>query len=428
MQKFLLIGSIAAFLYGDCVFAMDPYWNVDGNPWADNLPTTENRRGNNQRSSDRFEHEVESSRTITENRRVNNQISDDRFIQEGNELRYRQYHHVFSGNSMIGQATPTIVKTSSKTSKSWSDISEIRYANDMSYDEAKNPKVILYRNKDNSCYIILQIKENKHGVICGLNEKIVETENSSFLVYEISQDVNSFTDGAARLLYVDNTGLYMVTKDDNSIEEVISRPKEEGQLKFDGHVIKVSAIDGSITLDGEAITEDNFYDNWVFDGSGKVVLSTRRPDSNEILRNFYPPNRDYDAIFFRGVRVYYDGPNGRPGLNTFINKSVLMKKAMSKDGAEELVRDGTFSFILKSVEFSQKVRDVIGAQLTLKEKNAVWRVNQMTIYEMVNCYGYLFKNPEFVRGLKSGFAEASKEYEHNKESEKWMPFEIVKNL
>lgn len=422
MQKFLLIGSIAAFLYGNCVFAM---YDME-DPWREASSATENRRVNNQRSSDRFEHEVESSRAITENRRVNNQISDDRFIQEGDELSYRQYHHVFSGNSMIGQATPTIVKTSSKTSKSWSDISEIRYANNTSYDAVKNPKVILYRNKDNSCYIILQIKENKHGVIYGLNEKIVETENGSFLVYEISQDVNSFTDGAARLLYVDNTGLYIVTKDDNSIEEVISRPKEEGQLKFDGHVIKVSAIDGSITLDGEAITEDNFYDNWVSDGSGKVVLSTRWPDSNEILKNFYPPNGSYFGIFL-GVRVYCDD-SGRPGLNAFINKRVFMKKAMSKDGAEELVRDGTFASILKGFSYSQIVRGVIAAQLTLKEKNAVWRGNQMTIYDMVNSYGDLFKDPEFVRGLKSGFAEASKEYEHNKESEKWMPFEIVKNL
>jgi hypothetical protein len=40
----------------------------------------------------------------------------------------------------------------------------------------------------------------------------------------------------------------------------------------------------------------------------------------------------------------------------------------------------------------------------------------------------LFKDPEFVRNLKPKFAEIEKDYEHNKESQMWIPFEIVRNL
>lgn len=213
---------------------------------------------------------------------------------------YLQYHYDLSNNSKIGYATPTTVITKDDL-KNWNDISKIRYANDVSYDKLENPKVILYRNKDNSCYIILRIQENKHGVFYGINESHIELGGKSFSVYDVSKDVGSFTDGVERLIYVDESGLYFVSANENPVEDVINAYQNEGKFNFKGSVIKVSAIDGTITLDDEPITKDNFFDNWVLDEreverrgkERKTVLSTEQPKPNEILRNFYPPKGRY---------------------------------------------------------------------------------------------------------------------------------------
>jgi len=94
----------------------------------------------------------------------------------------------------------------------FNDIAEIRYVNDIYYNELINPKVILYKNKDKSCYIILSQINNKYTVFYGVKGRNIEILDKSFSVYEISEIMKSFTDNISRLIYVDISGLYFVLR------------------------------------------------------------------------------------------------------------------------------------------------------------------------------------------------------------------------
>ncbi|MBO7453877.1 MAG: hypothetical protein J6T91_00625 [Alphaproteobacteria bacterium] len=468
MSKFLLIGSIAAVLYGDCA------WGMFGG-FGESVQDISSERNNansevRSRRNSKGKVSYQDAQTQTEQSQFEQswsgqmqanpqQLEENRFIK-GNG--YRQYHYVPLNNSKIGRATPTTIISVTDDLKCWNDIAEIRYANDMFYDKLENPKVILYRNKDNSCYIILRIGDNKHGVFCGLNERNVEIGRQSFAVYEVSEDVGSFTDDVQRLIYVDESGLYFVPKAENSVEDVIKTYQSEGKFNFKDSVIKVSAIDGTITRNGKPVTKDNFFDNWILEEreverqvskekgrtviekvkETKTVLSTKQPKSEEIFRNFYPPNGNYIGMY----RVSYD--DGRTAsalgetinmtdkiwLNSFINKRFQLIKAKSKNGAEELVRDDIFASILSArtdtfgnVDYTKKVRDAIVAQVSAKG-GQIRDGRLFSIPQIVSQNSALFKDPEFVKGLKPAFKELEKDYEHNKESEPWILFEIVRNL
>ncbi|MCR4623616.1 MAG: hypothetical protein K5780_03100 [Alphaproteobacteria bacterium] len=502
MSKFLLIGSIAAMLYGDCAWGMgddiDPWKGTSsgaGQFSAESSQSNASPRVRSRRNSIAFSQDVQTQTEQSWNGQTQanpQQLQENRFIKieiehandsSGAVLNntYMQYHYDLSNNSKIGYATPTTVITITKDDlKNWNDISEIRYANDVSYDKLGNPKVILYRNKDNSCYIILRTDDGKkYGVFYGLDERNVEIGRNSFAVYDVSDDVGSFTDGVERLIYVDESGLYFVPVAGNSVEDVTDSYQKGGKFNFKGSVIKVSAIDGTITWNGNAITKDNFFDNWVVEEShafqrtkngfvgippswNKIVLSTKQPKSNEILRNFYPPNGRYDGIYFQEVKNErgeyrsvsmnsYRG--GISWLNSFVSKRLSLTKATNKNGAEELVRDGTFASILSlpkelftpsssmfgsDLGYYQKVYDAVEAQVVEAKKEqpqtgvSLGRSNNSAIPKsisgMVSQNPTLFKNPDFVRKLKPAFAELEKDYEHNKGSELWLPFEIVRNL
>lgn len=518
MKKLLLICSAVAMMCGDCAWGIED--DLYANPWEKESASKSRRSGGSRENSNMarrnsgiisagiqklknfnpLRRSKSDSQLNNENLRQKNyagsrvvaaqaeqswngqtqanpqQLQENRFIKIETEYSringasagptgavlnntYLQYHYDLSNNSKIGYATPTTVITKDDL-KNWNDISKIRYANDVSYDKLENPKVILYRNKDNSCYIILRTDDGKkYGVFYGLNERNVEIGRNSFAVYDVSEDVGSFTDDVQRLIYVDESGLYFVSANENPVEDVINTYQSEGKFDFKGSVIKVSAIDGTITWNGNAITKDNFFDNWVLE-NGKTILSTNQPKSNEILRNFYPPAGSYKGIYAKNANQdghsnwlkTFSAVENKDWLNFLISKYVQLIKAKSRNGAEELVRDGTFSSILsvytdgkvKSSDYAgsyyknindggytQKVRDAIAAQLMTKGRQTIssWGGKlPAPISEMVERNQALFKDPEFIRSLKPAFKGLEKDYEHNKESEMWIPFEIVRNL
>lgn len=93
------------------------------------------------------------------------------------------------------------------------------------YDDEKNP---------NKCRII------------GVNGHNIE----SFEVYEVEGEANSFTDSKQRLIYVDHSGLYIVEKDKNAVEDIFKNYIPNGKFGFNGEIIKISAIDGKREVSG----------------------------------------------------------------------------------------------------------------------------------------------------------------------------------
>lgn len=498
MSKFLLIGSVAAMLYGDCAWGIE---EID--PWADmssrnsidsreNAPalnsgqfSDESARENaspnirSRRNSTTFSQDAQTQTEQSPFEQFRSgqaqanpqQLQENRFIKDNG---YRQYLYVLSNNSKIGYATPTKIVTIAGDLKNWNDISVIRYANDVSYDKLENPKVILYRNKDNSCYIILRTDDGKkYGVFYGLNERNVEIGRNSFAVYDVSEDVGSFTDGVPRRIYVDESGLYFVPIEGNSIKDVIKTYQNEGKFNFKGSVIKVSAIDGTITLDDAPVTEDNFFDNWVLEEkeikksitgtkgeSGwttvketKTVVSKKTPKKEEMFRNFYPPKGEYYGLIggtepnpsyrvdYKWLPIFaepsekYNGKittlRGREWINFFVDKRLQSTKEMNVQKCEELVRDGTFVAILRHYNNDKKISDIVvsnGGSTSHRESDGYLREYRNSPRDIIWYNAGKLSDPSFVKNLKQGFAGIGKDYEYTKGTDLWIPFEIVRNL
>lgn len=98
------------------------------------------------------------------------------------------------------------------------------------YDDEKNP---------NKCRII------------GVNgHNITGKDNNNFEVYDVAEEANSFTDSKQRLIYVDHSGLYIVEKDKNAVEDIFKNYIPNGKFGFNGEIIKISAIDGKREVSG----------------------------------------------------------------------------------------------------------------------------------------------------------------------------------
>ena len=338
----------------------------------------------------------------------------------------------------------------------WNNISEIHYANDVFYNNARNPKVIFYRNRDSSCYVVFKMKYNKHAIIFGLNERSIKVDGDLFVVYEVSEDVGSFTDNVSRIICVDKSGLYIVPAKDNSIRKIIDIVQKKSEDKFEGSVIKVSAVDGRVTLDNKPVTENNFFDNWIKEryvyevvkGRFREIregernkLSSSKPSSEEIFRNFYPP-AGYRGIYSVFCKDEYpiiwlkDFTNDITSVNRFVNKRFQIAKAKNKQGCEELVLDGTFFSILylylNTSIYDKKVRDIVISEVKLNGEIQTYvrgsRTEPSSNLDLILRNRYLFKDLDFVKSLKSEFAKVSGNYKYNRESDVWLPFEIVRNI
>ena len=91
------------------------------------------------------------------------------------------------------------------------------------------------------CIDILDDKENaKKCRIIGVNGHNI----GSFEVYEVADEANSFTDSTPRLIFVDHTGLYIVSEKENPIEDISKDYFRNRKFDFKGEIIKISAIDG----------------------------------------------------------------------------------------------------------------------------------------------------------------------------------------
>lgn len=91
------------------------------------------------------------------------------------------------------------------------------------------------------CIDILDDKENeKKCRIIGVNGHNI----GSFEVYEAADEANSFTDSTPRLIFVDHSGLYIVSEKENPIEDISKNHFRDGSFDFKGEVIKISAVEG----------------------------------------------------------------------------------------------------------------------------------------------------------------------------------------
>lgn len=190
-----------------------------------------------------------------------------------------------------GYLTPTTVVTPSEGNpEDFKDILEIRYAQEMQFNSVLHPKAYFFKNKNKSCYLFIRFEEKILSVIYGIRELNIIIGECSFLVYEVSSDLDSFTDNTDRLIYVDRNGIYIVSKEENSLETVVKRYREKGILQFEGLIITISALNGAIMFNNQCLFSKHFYNIFNENRIGintEFVPSKDPPIKEQYLKNFY---------------------------------------------------------------------------------------------------------------------------------------------
>lgn len=326
---------------------------------------------------EKLKQQVEQAQTKKSENSINKSNGEEKFIfirSVASSLslypfivsKYQQYHYNTSTNVSIGSRTPTILLTRQRrTPVKWDNILEIRYATLSDFT------VTLIRNDDTSCYIDFIYKSNddaneqiKRAIVLGQEEQVINNNINSFLVYKVCQDLESFTDDVPRLIYISRKGLYIVQEEKNSIDEVCNKYQSTGIFVFNGPVLKVSAIDGTVKLDNQLLTGKNFYDHGTmienFNKYHTLDLDLtgppprkHKPRKYEILNNFINYFDNEDRLF-----TSYDNQcneyeyNNRIDIGTFVCENLSLnrfkQKIKSRSGCEEIIRDGTYAKLLAS--------------------------------------------------------------------------------
>ncbi len=182
--------------------------------------------------------------------------TDDCFLKVSKGV-YVQYHSEPAlGNRKvkISRFTSTYVKTYGETEPSsvW-NMQTINYT-------ASN--VNLFKDYDNNCCIdIYESFSNPNKCrIVGINGKNIHIGPHCFSIYDVSNKEKSFVQDEPRLIFLDNSGLYIVSAQKNSIDKIIDTYRREKSFEFQNPVIEISAIYGNRTINGKAITADDFLD------------------------------------------------------------------------------------------------------------------------------------------------------------------------
>ena len=178
-------------------------------------------------------------------------LSDNEYIQHHSET------SEFSDDVDIGSFTPTHVFTRKEGNPSdFRDVQKIEYT---------ASGVSFFRNPfTNQCYIDIYHPDlsNSHKCrIFGFNGRDITTGSRSFSVYKVLNEFGSFADEKSRLIYVTTGGLFIVSESNNSIMNVSTRCLLKEKSLFEGEIIKISAVDGRRTINGQDIESGHFFDD-----------------------------------------------------------------------------------------------------------------------------------------------------------------------
>ena len=188
------------------------------------------------------------------------------------------------------------------------------------YDDKKNP---------NKCRII---GVNGHNIQNYLSE-------NHFEVYNVAEEANSFTDSKQRLIYIDHTGLYIVSEKENPIKDISKNYIQNRKFDFKGEIIKISAIDGKREVSG-------------FDENKKAIFAFNCPSDTPISFGIEatPFMKQIEEI--TGVKLVTPPPSEKAALKRMaeildIPVEVLVFKDRQVKLAEEVTVNG-----IKSTTFS----------------------------------------------------------------------------
>ncbi len=172
------------------------------------------------------------------------QVATDEYVQHHSES------SVFNEEVDIGGFTPTHIFTrKGGTPSDFRDVEKIDYT---------ISGVTFFRDHHkNQCYVDILPPDPSNKYKCrifGYNGRDVVMGSKSFSVYEVLSEYNSFEEQKSRLIYVTTSGLYIVSESENPLVNVASKYFAGESLKFEGEVIKISAVDGQRTINDQPLS------------------------------------------------------------------------------------------------------------------------------------------------------------------------------
>ena len=178
----------------------------------------------------------------------------DSFLKISND-EYVQYHYepiASPSKASVGRITSTHVRTygGDYPNSVW-NIQTIIYA---------GSHVILFKDCGNNCFIDIYESSNNQNKcrIIGKNGRNMHIGPYCFSVYDVSPNEKSFMEDENKLIFVDNSGTYIVSAAQNPIDAVADMYEKNGKFSFKGNVIAISAIYGNRLINDHQITSEDF--------------------------------------------------------------------------------------------------------------------------------------------------------------------------
>ncbi len=203
------------------------------------------------------------------------------------------------------------------------------------YDDEKNP---------NKCRII------------GVNGHNITGEGgNNFEVYDVAEEANSFTDSKQRLIYVDHSGLYIVEKDKNAVEDISKNYIQIRKFDFKGEIIKISAIDGKREMLG-------------FDENKKAIFAFNCPSDTPVSFGIEatPFMKQIEEI--TGVKLVTPPPSEKAALKRMAEiLDVPMELLVFDDGMVKLAKLVEFNDIFIDNPLTNKLKVIIGVSIPSKK-------------------------------------------------------------
>ncbi len=188
---------------------------------------------------------------------MHSKINDDSFLKISNN-EYIQYHHEPAADQVkanVGRITSTHVRTYGGVypDSLWK-IQAISYS---------DSGVILIKDCNNNCFIDIYESPNNPNKcrVIGINGRNIHIESHCFSVYDVSLKEKSFMNNKNKLIFVDNSGTYIVPTEQNPIDTVVSTYAQNKKFNFKGSVIKISAIYNTRLINGQKITSNDFLND-----------------------------------------------------------------------------------------------------------------------------------------------------------------------
>lgn len=322
----------------------------------------------------------------------------DSFLKISNE-EYVQYHYEPAGEIpkiSVGRITPTHVRTygGNYPDPIW-NIQTIIYV---------ESHVILFKDCRNNCFIDIyesSTNPNKCRII-GKNGRNIHIGPYCFSIYDVSPKEKSFVEDENKLIFVDNSGTYIVSATQNPVDAVIDTYEKNGKFYLKGNVIAISAIYGNRLIKGKQITSEDFSNDDFL-----VQPASQNPEiksSGTFLLNCSYKTPAFIGTIFAPVTKLYPAMQQIEKITDVKLTSPPPSEKSVKKRIADILDLGVIADMLVIRDGKVYLADITPATTRGKIPGTVWSLSDMALF-----YSYAYPLQNFIPIIDQGIQWADYE-------------------